>query len=157
MQVALIKYKDRKRSDKWQAPSVEEEQILALTAQISDLQKAKTTTSASDKAKKAGAKKKDGEAAKKKARTDRYAEKYAWKLIAPATGEPTTKEVGKKTYHFCPHHNSGAGAWVIHLPSKCDRRDSKKEVPASDKIMSLTKALQAIQEEGGDSSSEEDE
>jgi hypothetical protein len=34
MQVALIKYKDRKRADKWKAPSVEEEQIIALTAQI---------------------------------------------------------------------------------------------------------------------------
>ena len=32
MQVALIKCKDRKRSDKWQAPLVEEEQILSLTA-----------------------------------------------------------------------------------------------------------------------------
>jgi hypothetical protein len=41
MQVALIKFKDRKRSDKWQAPSAEEEQIIALTTQISDLKKTK--------------------------------------------------------------------------------------------------------------------
>jgi hypothetical protein len=37
MQVALTKYKDRKRSDTWQAPSAEAEQIMALTAQITDL------------------------------------------------------------------------------------------------------------------------
>ena len=38
MQVALIRYKDRKRSGLWQAPSAEEEQIIALTAQVKGLQ-----------------------------------------------------------------------------------------------------------------------
>jgi hypothetical protein len=156
MQVALTKYKDRKRSDTWQAPSAEAEQIMALTAQISDLQKAKGTTPA-EKSKKAGGAKKESEA-KKQSRAAKYAEKYAWKLIAPASGEPTTKEVEKKTYHFCPHHNNDLGAWVIHLPSKCDRRDNKRtDKPSSDKIMSLTKALQAIQDESGGVSSDEDE
>ena len=47
---------------------------------------------------------------------------------------------------------------MIHLPSKCDRRDAKKkDKPATDKIMSLTKVLQAIQEESGDVLSDEDE
>ena len=41
MQVALIRYKDRKRSGLWQAPSAEEEQIIALTAQVKDLQSKK--------------------------------------------------------------------------------------------------------------------
>jgi hypothetical protein len=46
------------------------------------------------------------------------------------------KNVGKKTYHFCLHHNNRAGAWVIHHPSKCDRRDIMKDKPATDKVMS---------------------
>ena len=87
MQVALIKYKDRKRSDKWQAPLVEEEQILALTAQIGNLQKAKNDGMNADKVTKPNA--------KKKPKTDRYAEKYAWKLVAPTRGEQTTKKVGR--------------------------------------------------------------
>ena len=154
MQVALTKYKDRKRSDTWQAPSAEAEQIMALTAQITDLQRAKAPAPV-EKAKKSGGSKHDG---KKKIRATKFAEKYAWKLIPPESGEPTTKEVDKKTYHFCPHHNNGIGAWVIHHPSKCDRRDEKpKDKTASAKIMSLTKALQAIHEESGDASSEEDE
>ena len=95
---------------------------------------------------------------KKKTRAAKFAEKFAWKLEPPASGEPTTKDVDKKTYHFCPHHNNGIGAWVIHHPSKCDRRDTKpKDKTASDKIMSLTKALQAIHEESGDASSDDEE
>ena len=156
MQVTLIKFKDRKRSDKWQAPTMVEEQIIALTAQLGDLQKAKSTNATPEKSKKTGTKKGTGDSAKTKVKADRYAEKYAWKLIPPACGEPTTKEVGSKTYHFCPHHNNGAGAWVIHLPSKCDNREGKKDKPATDKVMSLTKALQAIQE-AGDTSESDDE
>jgi len=34
MSVALTKFKDRKRSNQWQAPSAEAEQIVALTAQV---------------------------------------------------------------------------------------------------------------------------
>ena len=65
MQVALIKYKDRKRSDLWQVRSIKEEQILALTAQIDAMEKAKVSAA---KAKKLDTKK--GNDAKKKARTD---------------------------------------------------------------------------------------
>jgi hypothetical protein len=42
MQVTLIKYWDSKRSEKWQEPSQEEEQNIALTAKIGELQKSKT-------------------------------------------------------------------------------------------------------------------
>jgi hypothetical protein len=94
----------------------------------------------------------------KKANKAKIAEKYAWKLVPPASGEPTTKEVNKKTYHFCPHHNNESGAWVIHHPSKCDRREvkNKDKAPAKEKIMTLTKVLQAIQEEADDVSSDEE-
>ena len=87
------------------------------------------------------------------------AEKYAWKLVPPASGKPKTKEVNKKAYHFCPHHNNNAGAWVIHHPNKCDdRRENKgSETPAvKGKVMSLTKILQAIQEEANGVSSDEE-
>ena len=124
MQVALTKYKDRIRSDTWQAPSAEEEQIIALTAQISDLRKETSNHAEREKGKKSTSKKgNDG----KKANKAKIAEKYAWKLVPPARGEPTTKEVNKKTYHFCPHHNNESGAWVIHHPSKCDRREVKNK------------------------------
>jgi predicted RNA-binding protein YlxR (DUF448 family) len=159
MQVALIKFKDRKRSDKWQAPSAEEEQILALTAQIGDLKKEKSALA--DKAKKGGSKNKQGDGKKAK-EAAKMAERYAWKLVPPETGEPRTKEVNGKTYHFCMHHNDGKGAWVIHHPDKCDKRETKNQKgksAAEKKVMSLTKALKAIHEEDDDdvASSEDEE
>ena len=39
----------------------------------------------------------------------------AWKKVAPATGEPSTKKVKGKTYHWCIHHM----AWTIHTSSEC--------------------------------------
>jgi hypothetical protein len=92
MQVALTKNKDRKRPDAWQAPSAKAEQIMALTAQITDLQKAKATTPV-EKAKKLGVGK-SGE--KKKTRAAKFAQKYAWKLEPLASGAPTTKDVDKR-------------------------------------------------------------
>ena len=98
---------------------------------------------------------------KKQAKQTR-SEKYAWKIIPPGAGEPKTKEVHKKTYHFCPNHNDGKGAWVIHHPNKCDRCEEKKDKEdrtVKEKAMSLAKVLQAIQDEAqeGSSSEEEDE
>ena len=151
MQVALTKFKDRKRSDTWQAPTPQDEEIMALNAEIIELKKVQ---SAGGKGAKSGQKGNEV----KKSHKAKMAEKYAWKLVPPASGEPKTKEVNKKTYHFCPHHNNECGAWVIHHPSKCDRREAKgKDTPAAKgKVMSLTKVLQAIQEEANDVSSDEE-
>jgi hypothetical protein len=48
---------------------------------------------------------------------------------------------------------------VIHHPSKCDKREVKKDKShAKDsKILSLSKALQAIHEETGDVTSDEED
>jgi hypothetical protein len=39
----------------------------------------------------------------------------AWKKAAPAAGEPTTKKVKDRTYHWCIHHM----AWTLHTSSEC--------------------------------------
>ncbi len=117
MQVPLIKkYKDCKRADKWQAPSVEEEEIIALTAQIGDLKKASAnqTGTAENKGKKSAFSKK-GEG--KKNRASRFAKKLTWELVSPAAGKPTTKEMDKITYHFCMHHSNGAGLGSSTTPT----------------------------------------
>jgi hypothetical protein len=54
---------------------------------------------------------------------------YAWKLVAPGSGEPTTKEMNKNSYHFCMHHNNGIGEWVIRHPSKCGESGEHKGHP----------------------------
>ncbi len=39
----------------------------------------------------------------------------AWKKIPPKQGEPLTKKVGKKEWHWCEHHM----AYTIHKPADC--------------------------------------
>lgn len=53
----------------------------------------------------------------------------AWKYVAPAAGQPTTKKVGKKTYHYCPFHKQ----WTIHSPAECLLDPSKEKGPVPDK------------------------
>jgi hypothetical protein len=152
MQVALIRYKDRKRSGLWQAPSAEEEQIIALTAQVKGLQKKKNGVSSKS------TKDKKSDATKTPRRNDDP--KYAWKLVAPKPGEPTTKEWSKKTYHFCPNHQ----AWCLHKQTDCTLGGSeqhktsgedKHERSSGKPKISLTTALKTIYDNGGHSDDEE--
>jgi hypothetical protein len=39
----------------------------------------------------------------------------AWKKVPPQAGEPLTKQIRNKTFHWCVHHM----AWTVHLPSNC--------------------------------------
>jgi hypothetical protein len=43
----------------------------------------------------------------------------AWKKVPPASGEPTTKKVRTKDFHWCAHHM----AWTVHHPNKCQLKD----------------------------------
>ena len=36
-------------------------------------------------------------------------------------GHPT-RNVGKKTYFWCPHHNNKWGQWIIHNPDECKNK-----------------------------------
>jgi hypothetical protein len=147
MQVALIRYKDRKRSGLWQAPSAEEEQIIALTAQVKGLQK--KNHGASSKS----TKEKNSDATKTPRRNDDP--KYAWKLVAPKPGEPTTKEWSKKTYQFCPNHK----AWCLHNQTDCTLGSSaqqpktsgedKHERSSGKPKISLTTALRTLINDNG--------
>jgi hypothetical protein len=39
----------------------------------------------------------------------------AWKRVPPQAGEPLTKQIRNKDFHWCVHHM----AWTVHLPSNC--------------------------------------
>jgi hypothetical protein len=105
MHQALTKFKDLKRSKKWQAPTSEEEQIVALVAQ--QVEQLKKFT------KKSKAGEKTVERSCKQRRDDDP--KFAWKLVQPKQGELSKKDVNGKTYHWCPKHN----AWTLHEPGAC--------------------------------------
>jgi hypothetical protein len=154
MNFAIVKFRTLKQKGRWNAPSPQEERIIALTAQVEafkknscKLDKGKTTA-------------KDGTGGKKpgKPKRDRDA-KFAWKKVPPNGDQAQEKKVDGKTYHWCPVHL----AWTIHKPSEChgvgqvapaaddatDDGDGKKK-----KNLTFAKALAAMV---GASDGEEDE
>ncbi len=43
------------------------------------------------------------------------------KKIPSKEGEPTSKTVGKKTWHWCEHHT----AFTVHKPRECKLRNQQ--------------------------------
>jgi len=147
MQLALNKYKERKQANKWRTPSHEEQKLIALTAKLRE-----SRNKSNNKEKK---RKRDLQDIKRKPG------KYAWKLKPPGDGEPRTKVVNQKTYHFCPNHKEN-GMWVLHDPKDCNEAEdgetklSKKLATARPKL-TLAKALQAVDGHESESSNEHEE
>jgi len=139
MLIAENKFDALVQSGDWNQPTREQEQIIALTATIQNMERrltspAKTTNKKKDGMKKGDSKKSD----KKKDDPD-----YVWKLTRKA-GE-TTRKVNSKVYHWCTKHN----AWTLHKPDDCrltqDSSDGKVD------SLSISQALVgAIEEEDED-------
>lgn len=142
MHHALTKYKDLKRAKKWQAPSAEEEKIVALSAQVESLKKF-----AKKKGHATNTKESDGK--KGKRRDDDP--KYKWKKVAPKTGEPHTKTVNGKNYHWCKGHL----AWTIHSNEEC--RMVPDASSAGEDEITFTQAMQAIAEDETDDEDSEND
>jgi hypothetical protein len=109
---ALTKYKARKLTDEWSAPTKEQGQILALTAQVELLSKS---------AKKPPSKPKPTN------KNNDKSNKWAWKDVLPKDGEPTAKEFGGKQYHVnCKHH---LNQWVCHTTAECSKNPANAGTP----------------------------
>jgi hypothetical protein len=97
------KYRTRKLNKEWSAPTKEQEQIVALTAQIDHMRSAKPP-------------KQPRQSDAKKPKKDKNS-KWAWKDVLPKGNEPTTKLFESKQYHVnCPYHK---GQWVCHTLDEC--------------------------------------
>jgi hypothetical protein len=147
MDAAENKFKTRVLLKTWSAPTKEQEQILALTAQVNQL---RITKAAPQKDKRAP---KDP-----KAKQDRD-QKWAWKKVLPKEGEPVTKVVDGKTYHLaCEHHPK---QWVCHTTAECSKNPANNGVPKDENSKQRLKkariAAAALLAEGGeDEESDED-
>ncbi len=147
MDVAEQFWSDRQARGLWTKPSAEEEQILALSSEIKNLEaknqdmaKKFATKNKGDGDKKKDKKgKKDGDKKKKKKKDGDKT--WAWKDIAPKDGEPLKKTFRDKEYHWCPHHD----AWTVHTASECNKNKHKSDT--SGLKLQVQKALQAIVEE----------
>jgi hypothetical protein len=164
MASCLVKYKTlRRMKGLWEAPSPEQEQIIALTAAVSSL-KTKAATKAGNKSKEStpGKSTKGNDKTPSKTRNDGI---FAWKDVAPEKGEPTPKTVNGKTYYWCTHHPTPM--WTLHnpdaYPNLCRLHPKYKELEAAHKANGGTKeitaddiqinsALQAIEDSDDDAS-----
>jgi hypothetical protein len=116
MDAAENKFKTRVLLKTWSAPTKEQEQIRALTAQFNQLRITKATP------------KKDKRAPKdpSKAKQDKD-QKWAWKKVLPKEGEPVTKVINGINYHLeCENHPN---QWVCHTTAKCSKNPANNGVP----------------------------
>jgi hypothetical protein len=143
MASALTKYKTLKMKGQWEAPSPEQEQIIALSAAVSSL-RAKAGKSAAKS--NAGKEKRQSEGKEKGPRKNEGP--YAWKDVAPKSGDPNTKSFKGKTYHWCVNHDHPQ--WTLHnpnsFPNLCKRH------PEYAKMEAAWKASGKEGAEAGDSS-----
>jgi hypothetical protein len=110
------KFRTRVLIKTWSVPTKEQEQILALTAQVHQLCIAKV------------APKKDKRTPKdsNKGKQDKE-QKWAWEKVLPKEGEPVTKVVDGKNYHLaCEHH---LNQWVCHTTAECSKNPANNGVP----------------------------
>jgi hypothetical protein len=122
----LTKYKTLKMKGQWEAPSPEQEQIIALSAAVSSLHaKAGRNTSKSD----TGEDKRVTEGKEKGPRKNEGAS--TWKDVASKSGDPKSKSFNGKMYHWCVSHNHPQ--WTLHNPTafpnlcKCHPEYAKME------------------------------
>ena len=101
MQLALDKYKIFKGSGTWMKKTDQELQLVAMKAELFELRQNAQAIQ------KVPTKEKTGKGKSGKTRND----KFAWKGVAPKSGEPLTKTVGGKVYIYCPHHVTTC--WVL--------------------------------------------
>jgi len=145
MLLAENKYKAMVEGKRWNAPDAQMEKIIALEAQIKKM-------SNSNKGKKDN--KKGNKATERTSNTSKSQKKKgkpAWMTVKPKVGDPNQKVVDKKTYYWCPKHQS----WGIHKPQECrgkgkgpanKPKDKQEDKPDGNPTLQLAQALQTIVE-----------
>ena len=139
MLFAENKFKIRKVRHQWNAPTQEEEKIIALEAYIKKIDKGGFAKKTPKNAPRNTEKKKQPKQDKK-----RNYEPEAWMLVAPKGQEPKKKSVAGKDWHWCPAHKK----WTRHTPEECKGVAPRKgEGKAKDRQLKLARAVSALAEE----------
>jgi len=136
------KFKTMFEAKTWNAPSPEEEKILALETQIHKLQKKKK------KPRPEGGKKGEDKKGKKKGKKEKK-EGAKWMKIPPADADKDKpKTIKGKQYFWCAKH----ARWAGHITSTCQGKGLDKDPkanqpppsPQTTARLGLTRALSAI-------------
>lgn len=141
MALAKNRYEVLLEKGQWNAPSAEEEKILALEATLKRMQSQQQRANKSrstDSNDKAAAGKGKGNKKKKK-------DPPAWVSIKPKEGEPTHKTVDGKDWWYCTNHQK----WCRHSTDKCEKkglgkRENKPQTSTSTSPNKETKFAKAM-------------
>ena len=113
---AASKFRARELTGKWAAPTKEQTQILALTAQVEKLTSVKPKSKSKSKTPKTTPGAPPAKSLKQK--KNGHSE-WAWKDVMPKEGEPVTKHFKGKDYHIaCKFHPN---RWVCHTSEACSK------------------------------------
>ncbi len=122
----MSKYDYLRTKGMWGAKSLDNENIVAMSAALTELKGKLKLDDKLAAIKKGGGNDKSGKKAKnKKNMLNKVAQKKdeAWKKVPLKDSKQKTKDVGKYMHHWCEHHM----AWTVHTPSDChlgkERRD----------------------------------
>ena len=135
MSLALERYKILHDDKKvWMEKSEDQLEILAMKAEINRLRQNPPTKKQAKE--KVPAEKKNADA------------KWAWKLVAPKSGEPHEKAFEGKDYIYCPHHQTTK--WVLKINRKgkvhsenCEaRNDAGSSAAGSGREQALASVLE---------------
>jgi hypothetical protein len=141
MQLAEIKYKALKQSNQWNAPTKEQQEIVALKAQLADYKKGALQLSKHLQKQKSGPSGGGHQHRKRgnnqtNAGTTSNTGNLPWWKTPPKPGESSKKVVKGKTLHWCAWHKK----WVGHpshkcrLPKESNQADKDKEKATSSNV-----------------------
>jgi hypothetical protein len=137
MKKAKAKYDLLVNSGKWGAKSPDQEKIIALEARLKQLQDltlskqllaklkqgqrgqgGQNQNQNQNQPKQGNQQQSSGKQRNQKDRSNKRFQKKdeEWKKTPPKDNEPTQKQVGKKTFHWCIHHMK----WTLHKPEDCE-------------------------------------
>ena len=114
MEQGLTKYDALVTAGEYSTSDPKDAQILALQTQVQNLDDAiKKRTKKTPADKRNPDKKNEGGDGKRKGREP-------WQLVPPKAGDPTTKTVNGRTFHWCskPHGQDAVPLWGVHDPSQ---------------------------------------
>jgi hypothetical protein len=147
MELAENHYKDAVKTKDWLKLDEDQQTILALQTEI----QAVKATARHGRHKNDGKTTKKGGKYKDKKKTE--SSEWAWKKVAPKSGETQVKTHAGETYHWCPHHE----LWSMHKPEDClvkqELRKDKKDKKLSGKLK--MRVYQAAMEEDSDEDGQE--
>eukprot|EP00978_Attheya_sp_CCMP212_P019046 scaffold52887_cov69-Attheya_sp.AAC.2 len=145
MLIAENKFDALVQSGSWNQPTREQEQIIALTATIQNMEKRIKSTS------KPSAKKKDDKKKTTKPKTKSKDDAgFVWKLTRNS-GE-TFHKVNGKMYYWCTKHN----AFTLHKPEEC-RLEVDSPASGVDSLSISQALVGAIEEEDEEEEDDEDD